>query len=131
MSDVVSKYLHSQYFGNENCEPSYEIPTWIESQLVGGFQTVTIPLSKSANALFIEIMAMSISTDGLGGVVSFKDSRLPTNLFSINNNVSFFTVTRFSYVVNNTSFVMQSTSATVLFALEFSRVSKRDKILKK
>lgn len=124
MSDVVSKYLKSQYFGGDEFESLYQIPTWVESTLVAGFQTVEIPLSKSANALFIEIIGMTLSTDGLGGVISFKDARLPTNLFSINNNVSYFQVTKFNYLVNNTSFTMTSNSATVLFSLEYTRISK-------
>ena len=128
---AIDKYLDGQFFGlNNKYEPDYQLLTWIESTLVGGFQTVDIPLMQSGNVLFIRLEQMTISTDGLGGTVSFRDSRLANNLFTINNNVSYFTVCKFDYLVNNTSLQIVSTSATVLFALGFSRISTKEKTKK-
>lgn len=122
--DLIQEYLLNQDWGGEGAKPNYQLLTWIESTLVAGVQTVVIPLQKSNDTLFIRINQIAISTDGLGGTVSFKDSRLNTNLFTINNNVSYFTVTKFDYLINNTEFKMVSTSASVLFSLGFCRISK-------
>lgn len=120
--DIIQEYLLNQDFGD--AKPNYQLLTWIESTLVAGVQTVVIPLQKSNDTLFIRINQIAISTDGTGGTVSFRDARLTTNLFTINNNVSYFTIPKFDYLVNNTSFTMVSTSATVLFAVGFCRISK-------
>lgn len=129
--NAIDKYLDGQFFGlNNKYEPDYQLLTWIESTLIGGVQTVDIPLMQSGNVLFIRLEQIAISTDGLGGVVSFRDSRLANNLFSINNNVSYFTVTKFDYLVNNTSVQIVSTSATVLFSIGFSRISTKEKTKK-
>lgn len=128
---AIDKYLDNQFFGLYNkYEPDYQLLTWIESTLIGGFQTVDIPLMKSGNVLFIRLEQIAISTDGLGGTVAFRDSRLLNNLFTINNNVSYFTVTKFDYLANNTSLQIVSTSATVLFSLGFSRISTKEKTKK-
>lgn len=128
---AIDKYLDSQFFGlNNKYEPDYQLLQWIESTLIGGVQTVDIPLMQSGNVLFIRLEQIAISTDGLGGTVSFRDSRLANNLFSINNNVSYFTVTKFDYLVNNTSVQIVSTSATVLFSIGFSRISTKEKTKK-
>lgn len=129
--NAIDKYLDGQFFGlNNKYEPDYQLLNWIESTLIGGVQTVDIPLMQSGNVLFIRLEQIAISTDGLGGVVSFRDSRLANNLFSINNNVSYFTVTKFDYLVNNTSIQIVSTSATVLFSIGFSRISTKEKTKK-
>lgn len=129
--NAIDKYLDSQFFGlNNKYEPDYQLLTWIESTLIAGVQTVDIPLMQSGNVLFIRLEQIAISTDGLGGVVSFRDSRLANNLFTINNNVSYFTVTKFEYLANNTSLQIVSTSATVLFSLGFSRISTKEKTKK-
>lgn len=128
---AIDKYLENQFFGlNNKYEPDYQLLTWIESTLIGGVQTVDIPLMQSGNVLFIRLEQIAISTDGLGGTVAFRDSRLANNLFTINNNVSYFTVTKFDYLVNNTSLQIISTSATVLFSLGFSRISTKEKVKK-
>lgn len=128
---AIDKYLDGQFFGlNNKYEPDYQLLQWIESTLIGGVQTVDIPLMQSGNVLFIRLEQIAISTDGLGGTVSFRDSRLANNLFSINNNVSYFTVTKFDYLVNNTSVQIVSTSATVLFSIGFSRISTKEKTKK-
>lgn len=129
--NAIEKYLDGQFFGlNNKYEPDYQLLTWIESTLIAGVQTVDIPLMQSGNVLFIRLEQIAISTDGLGGVVSFRDSRLANNLFTINNNVSYFTVTKFEYLANNTSLQIVSTSATVLFSLGFSRISTKEKTKK-
>ena len=128
---AIDKYLEGQFFGLGNkYEPDYQLLTWIESTLIAGFQTVDIPLMQSGNVLYIRLEQIAISTDGLGGTVSFRDSRLANNLFTINNNVSYFTVTKFDYLINNTSFQLVSNSATVLFSLGFSRISTKEKTKK-
>lgn len=128
---AIDKYLDGQFFGLYNkYEPDYQLLTWIESTVIAGFQTVDIPLMQSGNVLFIRLEQIAISTDGLGGVVSFRDSRLANNLFTINNTTSYFTVTKFDYLANNTSLQIVSTSATVLFALGFSRISTKEKTKK-
>lgn len=129
--NAIDKYLDGQFFGlNNKYEPDYQLLQWIESTLIGGVQTVDIPLMQSGNVLFIRLEQIAISTDGLGGTVSFRDSRLANNLFTINNNVSYFTVTKFDYLVNNTSVQIVSTSATVLFSIGFSRISTKEKTKK-
>ncbi len=126
----IDEYIKWQDFGNnsanegENWQPRYQLLTWMPSALVGGFQTVTIPTDESGNVLFIRIHQMSISTDGLGGTITFSDKRIVTPLFSIINNISFWSVGGFDYIVNDTKFTMVSNSATVQFALGYSPISK-------
>lgn len=124
--DVLQEYLLTQEFGGKKYKPNYQLLTWQESDLIAGVQTVTIPLAKSADTLYIRLEQIAISTDGLGGTVSFRDTRYNTNLFTINNNVSFFTVTKFPYLVNNTSLTIVTNSPGVLFSIGYCRISKID-----
>lgn len=129
--DFIQEYLKWQDYGNtpanrneKQWEPRYQLLRWEPSALVAGFQTVTIATEKSNNVLFIRIVEMIISTDGLGGTIVFNDARIAKPLFSIDNSNVYFSQGCFNYLVNDKQFTMISTSATVQFSLGFITISK-------
>lgn len=128
---LIKEYLRWQYFGDQEKEPRYQLLTWEPSQLIAGFQTVVIPNDPNSNCLFIETELMSISTDGLGGVISFKDQRMNTNLFSIINNTSIYTMNRFDYLIPDSRLIIVSTSATVQFSVAYCRITTDKKVNKR
>jgi hypothetical protein len=127
MYSGVTNFLNDQDFGGSEFMPKYQLLTWQASVIVAGFQTVAIPLDPTGNVLFIQIEQILISTDGLGGVITFRDSRIPTPMFNIINAASYTICPVFNYLIKGNKFTMVSNSATVQFALGYIPISKQPK----
>jgi hypothetical protein len=125
--DSIDQYLRWQDFGPKPKEPRYQLLTWVESTLVGLFQTVVIPTDKNANCLFIKVEQLTMSTDGLGGTIVLKDIRSNNNIFTVHNMLPIWSVGPLRYLVNDTKLTIQSNSATCLFSIGYSMITT-DKI---
>lgn len=105
--------------------PVYNILRWQNSTILGGANVVDIPIDKGELRTFVIIHLLSISTDGLGGVIQIYDDRTPTiPAIEINNNVSFFNVVPFYYTARNNRLRFICSNNNVKFSLAFQTVTQ-------
>lgn len=132
-SDVIDKYLADQDFGQPEFVPHYKLLTWQESTTGGGPARIDITTQKGENVIFIQLVKLFVSTDGLGGTISFRDGRYPvgTNMFTLINNSEFFNAMDFPHIIKNTKFSLISDSTTVRFSLAYVLISNKINVKKK
>lgn len=125
--DGINKYLSQQNFG-ESKEQWYQILQWQPSAVIAGVNSVIIPYKDATNTLFIRIYQMSISIDGLGGIIDFNDARIAAPLFSLQNNIASWNVQKFDYLISDSQFVMTCSDLQTKFSLAYCRITHKPEI---
>lgn len=122
---AIEQYL--RYNEDYKGVPVYNELIWQPSVLIGAppvTREVQINIDKGSQTTFILVHYLQYSLDGLGGTVTFTDSRRAVPMIEINNNVSGTNIVPFPVAIRNNRFNLVCNNINILFSLAYQRVTQ-------